>query len=562
MYREEQTQTSLLFSQEIFDSKIPKNHILYRIDQEIDFSFVNETCKDMYSPDLGRRVVNFPEKMFRAEIIQYMYNLSDRQLMQDVNLNILYRWFVGYNLDDNVFHWTAPGKFRIALGKEKHKELFDKILDQLIAKGLIKKNENQSTDATHIIADIAMQTTIGVVKMAVKHLLVTTQRRANILMPRIAKELDVEYYIRSKGLKEYKMNDEEKRKTLNLVVNDALKAVWIVELAFERHELTFKKPKHEMQLREAVDDIKKIFGDYIEEVSNGKKEDRKDEQKGGKDAGPGIGTDGEHETKTKYAERKEKGKGRILSTVDRDARCGAKSKDKKFVGYKAHTAMTDGGFITNVEVTAGGVTDDKPALPLAEHQRERHGFIPEKMRGDGAYGSIENRKGFKDLGIRLVAPEKTSHDKGEYPKDRFFYDDKNSIIICPAGNTTDVHFYNKGSKSHVYHFTKEQCGPCPLKQKCTKNDFRTISIHEDYAIQQEAKEYNGTEDYKEDMKMRSHIEPKQAEMKRFHGLTRAKYRGLVRVGIQAIYTAIVVNLKRMATVMSSVSSRPKPAGET
>ena len=562
MYREELTKTSLLFSQEIFESKITKDHILYRIDQEIDFSFVNETCKGMYSPDLGRRVVNFPEKMFRAEIIQYMYNLSDRELMHHIQDSIISMWFVGYNLDDKVFHWTAPGKFRIALGTEKHKELFDRILDQLIAKGLIKKNENQSIDATHMIGDIAIQTTIGVVKRALKHLLVTSQRRANILMPRIAKEMDVDYYIRSKGVKEYKMNDEEKRKTLNLVVNDALKAVWIVELAFEKHELFFKKPKHEMQLREAVDDIKKIFGDYIEEVSNEKKRDRKDEQKGGKDAGPGLGTDGEHETKTKYAERKEKGKDRIVSTVDRDARWGAKSEDKIFAGYKAHTAMTDGGFITNVEVTSGGVTDDKLALPLAEHQAERHGFMPEKMRGDGAYGSIENRKGFKELGIRLVAPERTSHDKGEYPKERFVYDDKNNIIVCPGGMMTTVFYYNKGSKSQVFFFDKEQCGSCPLKQKCTKNDFRTISIHEDYAIQQEAKEYNGTEDYKEDMKMRSHIEPKQAELKRFHRLTRAKYRGLARVGIQAIYTAIVVNLKRMATVMFSVSSRPKPAGET
>jgi transposase len=184
------------------------------------------------------------------------------------------------------------------------------------------------------------------------------------------------------------------------------------------------------------------------------------------------------------------------------------------------------------------------------------------MRGDGAYGSIENRKGFKGLGTQLVAPEKTSHNKGEFPKERFFYDDKNKIVVCPGGMVTTVFYYNKGTKSNVFFFDKEQCGPCPLKQKCTKNDFRTISIHEDYAVQLEAKEYNTTEDYKEDMKMRSHIEPKQAEMKRFHGLERANYRGLVRVGIQAIYTAIVVNLKRMTRVMFSVSSRPKPAGET
>jgi len=79
-------------------------------------------------------------------------------------------------------------------------------------------------------------------------------------------------------------------------------------------------------------------------------------------------------------------------------------------------------------------------------------------------------------------------------------------------------------------------------------------------IQEEAIKYNSTEGYKEDMKMRAHIEPKQAEMKRFHGLSRAIYRGLKRVNIQAIYTAIVVNLKRMVTVMDSVSHQTKAFG--
>ena len=185
MYKEEPSKTILLFSEEIFKNIIPKNHVLYRIDQEIDFSFINEMCKDMYSPDIGRRVVNFPERMFRAELIQYFNKFSDRQLTQQVNLNILYRWFVGYGLDDKVFHWTAPGKFRIALGKEKHKEIFDRILDQLIEMGLIGKNENQSIDATDIIGNVAIPTTIGIVKQAVKNLILTVQRRANILMQKM-----------------------------------------------------------------------------------------------------------------------------------------------------------------------------------------------------------------------------------------------------------------------------------------------------------------------------------------------------------------------------------------
>jgi transposase len=250
----------------------------------------------------------------------------------------------------------------------------------------------------------------------------------------------------------------------------------------------------------------------------------------------------------------------MVSPVDPDVRWGAKSDKKKFPGYKAHTTMTDRGFVTNIEVTPGNVTDDKPAVPLAEHQKERHGIVPKKMRGDGAYGTIDNRKDFKVMGTQLVAPEKTSNSKGGFPKDRFEFDEENGIMTCPVGMKTTVNYYNEGTKSHVYHFDKAQCGPCRIKEKCTKRAFRTVSIHEDYAIQQEAKRYNETEEYKEDVKMRAHIEPKNAEMKRFHGLKRAFYRGLERVNIQAIYTAIVVNLKRMVTVVFSVSSRSKAFG--
>ena len=91
----------------------------------------------MYSPDKGRPVVNFPEMIFRADFIQYLYNFSDRQLAKAVNENIVYTWLIGYDIYDKTFHWTSPGKFRIALGEDRHKEIFDRIINQLIDKGRV-----------------------------------------------------------------------------------------------------------------------------------------------------------------------------------------------------------------------------------------------------------------------------------------------------------------------------------------------------------------------------------------------------------------------------------------
>ncbi len=54
------------------------------------------------------------------------------------------------------------------------------------------------------------------------------------------------------------------------------------------------------------------------------------------------------------------------------------------------------------------------------------------------------------------------------------------------------------------------------------------------------------------MEGRSKIEPKQLEMKRFHGLKKAKYWGLSKVNIQTTITGIVVNVKRLVNVVGNL----------
>jgi hypothetical protein len=64
----------------------------------------------------------------------------------------------------------------------------------------------------------------------------------------------------------------------------------------------------------------------------------------------------------------------------------------------------------------------------------------------------------------------------------------------------------------------------------------------------EHSQFTKSEGFLEQYKTRARIEPKNAEMKRFHGLDRADGYGLESVRIQAIFTAIAVNLKRMAAL--------------
>ncbi len=172
--------------------------------------------------------------------------------------------------------------------------------------------------------------------------------------------------------------------------------------------------------------------------------------------------------------------------------------------------------------------------------------------GQILYLAISDEEGPNELmlkGITVIAPfKKETNKNGLFPQSKFSIEKHG--VICPAGCRTMVWNHNKKTKKITFFFNKKDCGSCKLKQKCTVQKRRTIAISEHYELLKKAKEYNKTDDFKEDMKQRAHIEPKQGEMKRYHGLQRAKYWGLPKMNIQATISAIVVNVKRLVTVNS------------
>ena len=82
-----------------------------------------------------------------------------------------------------------------------------------------------------------------------------------------------------------------------------------------------------------------------------------------------------------------------------------------------------------------------------------------------------------------------------------------------------------------------------------KTIARKLSVRTDTAELYEHSQFTKSEDFLERYKTRARIEPKNAEMKRFHGLDRATGYGLKSVLLQEMFTAIAVNLKRMVALM-------------
>jgi transposase len=108
----------------------------------------------MYEADIkGGRPSIAPEKLMRAMLLQVLYSVrSERQLVEQINYNLLFRWFVGLSIEDSVWNHSVFSKNRDRLIEHDVViELFNATVEMAQAKGLLS-GEHFSVDGTQIKA--------------------------------------------------------------------------------------------------------------------------------------------------------------------------------------------------------------------------------------------------------------------------------------------------------------------------------------------------------------------------------------------------------------------------
>lgn len=102
-----------MFSYISTEKRVPADHPLRQIRSMIDrvLKELDREFDKLYS-DLGRESIA-PEKLLRAQLLQMLYSIrSERQLMEQLDYNLLFRWFVGLSVDDAVWDVTVFTKNR------------------------------------------------------------------------------------------------------------------------------------------------------------------------------------------------------------------------------------------------------------------------------------------------------------------------------------------------------------------------------------------------------------------------------------------------------------------
>jgi|SRR5579863_1412797 len=140
---------SELFSYVSAESRIPQDHPLRPIQAMCNLALeqLEGRFAKMYS-GLGRASTP-PEQLLRALLLQVLYTIrSERMLMEQLEYNLLFRWFVGLNVDDRVWDRTVFSKNRARLLEgDIAQAFFEAVLEQAREKDLLS-DEHFTVDGT------------------------------------------------------------------------------------------------------------------------------------------------------------------------------------------------------------------------------------------------------------------------------------------------------------------------------------------------------------------------------------------------------------------------------
>ena len=145
------------------DKRIPKGHILRKIQEQIDFDFTYKEVEDTYG--IKGNVSVPPPVILKMMILLVLYNVrSERELMATIPIRLDWLWFLGYDLDDEIPNHSVLSKARTRWGVAVFKIFFERIVLQCVEAGLIDGSK-MFVDASLIDADASNNSVVDTHKL-------------------------------------------------------------------------------------------------------------------------------------------------------------------------------------------------------------------------------------------------------------------------------------------------------------------------------------------------------------------------------------------------------------
>ena len=479
---------------------VPEDHFLRRLLEAVDFEQFRPLVEPAYKA-FGRPPLDCIF-MLKLELLARQYRLSDREVIAAARFNIAYRVFLGISLKSPLPHHTLLTYFRQRLGPERLQQVFDNLVGQARRLGLVK-DRLRLKDATHVIANIAVPSTIRLVAEVRAQLL-------EALRPFAAAQVAVEE-MRAEAIRLATEDAKDEDRLLERVVHLRAVLTWADEVSMPAN---LAQTAAAEKLQAALTLAHKVLAD------------REDAKAGDK----------------------------VVSAQDPDARCG--KHGDFYEGFLLDVAMdADSEIITAMNVLPANGDEGADALHLIRQEEQAHGNDVEALSIDGAGYRGELLRELTDpqgLNMEVIVPPSTRIPLTVFGPEEFKASADGATLTCPAGQSTSQWERNAHDTGRKFRFSKKQCGGCALREQCLSNPqakSRTV-IKNDYEAEYQAAQAKAqTPEYAATRKEHPAIERKLSELVNRHDARHARYRGRRKVRWQMLLIGLVVNLKRMTRLL-------------
>jgi len=491
--------------------------------------FRDEDFAECYCPDNGRPSVP-PSQLANALLLQTHDKVSDEEAKARADYDLRWKVALGIEVDERPFAKSTLQLFRAQLIlKEKMRAVFVRSLELAKQSGYLKERRLKIIlDTTYILGRGAVKDTYNLLGDGIRQLCRALAAAQGQELKTWVQAHQFQGYFGSslKGEAQVDWDDEQARNVfLQRIVADAQR---LMQLAQEMRASLAEGDPESQQIAAAGQLLGQLIDQDVHLTAGQAK------------LIEGVSRD------------------RIVSVHDPEMRHGRKSSSRRFDGHKAAIGVdAESQLITAVDVLPGNAADASPALPLTEASEQNTGLEVEETVGDCAFGDGNTRQEFADAQRKLVAKVADHGRKGQIHKSQFHIDLEALTCTCPAGHTTTTlittgYWLDKNRKKQPgksFAFSAETCAACPLRPQCIQaktNRGRTVRLHPQEALLQQARAFQNSPEFRPYRQMRQTAEHRLARLVQL-GIRQARYFGRRKTLFQLLMAATVANLTLIAT---------------
>ncbi len=497
----------------IYDRVLPERSMLLDALEIIPWEQFDARLKNYYSSSSEGQPEYPPVILLKLELLAYQFTLSRARTLERATSDLHWKYFLGLPIDAQLPRETTLHEFRKRLGVEGFSRIFQDLLDVARGEGLIA-DRLRLKDATHIYADVAIPTALGLFAHLRDRMLAAIRK----FDPAAADLFDLDVQaVREKTIGE--KNDDRLAARVALV-EDLL--AWIIQQAKpdaqDASAAQTSRQKHWQAMQSIGELATKILGDLA------------------------------------HPEQGDK----TRSVADPDCRRG--KHGEYYDGYMLDLLMDPvSELVTALNVLPANGAEARDAIDLIAAEEQAHGNDIKELSMDGIGFDGEVLRNLSDPegpAVAVFTPPKAFNGPEGFPSSEFELVDEGTRVKCPAGEVSGVAYRKTDNPNTLFFvFSKQKCADCPLLAACHPNfnpagrSGRRVSKNEYERDYEHARQVAQSERYAEVRKMHPAIERKLNEFVRHHGGRRARHRGLDRVLIEKIMTGFAINLKRIVKLL-------------